>query len=350
MAKSYSSDIINNEVSMINKLYKSIFNFIKENLIFIIIIAICLIITNVKLPYSIECPGGLINIDKRLSGALYQSDGSLNLTYVTVRDGTILNLAIGLINPNWDIVKNSDIKYDNETLKESYIRSKLDYNGSVASSYYVAYTNAGITPTITSNNLYVEYKLEESNTDLVVGDKILEVNGIEVASTLDFYNIIQKFDIGDTLKITVSNNNKTIERTAELIDYDGNKIIGITVINIPDMELDPEITYTGESNENGPSGGLMFTLSIYNALTENDITKGYTISGTGTIELDGSVGLISGVKYKLAGAVSNGADVFIAPSDNYEEAIKLKEENNYDITIIRADTFTEALEELEKLN
>ena len=91
----------------------------------------------------------------------------------------------------------------------------------------------------------------------------------------------------------------------------------------------------------------MSTLQIYNTLISEDITKGDVIAGTGTIELDGTVGEISGVKYKLIGAVKNGADVFIAPSNNYKEALQVKEENNYDIEIIEATTFKEVVEKLK---
>ena len=43
----------------------------------------------------------------------------------------------------------------------------------------------------------------------------------------------------------------------------------------------------------------MTALAIYNYLTEEDITHGKTIVGTGTIDINGNVGLIGGVKYKL---------------------------------------------------
>ena len=53
----------------------------------------------------------------------------------------------------------------------------------------------------------------------------------------------------------------------------------------------------------------MLTLAIYNSLVDKDITKGKKVVGTGTIEEDGSVGSIGGVKYKLNGAVRQKADV-----------------------------------------
>lgn len=336
-------------MNMFNKLYTNTKKYIKENIVFLLIIVGYLLFVNVRLPFSIESPGGLININERLSGALYKSKGSINLTYVTVRKGTLPNLFIALLNNNWDIISNETITLDNETMKESLIRSRLDYDASVNSSYYVAYRHAEFNPQILDNNIYVEYILDEAKTNLSVGDKILKFNNQKMNNLAEFNNYIQTLEVGDKIVFLVENDGSQYKRTANVIDYEGTKMIGITIINIPDIDVKQKITYKGEDNENGPSGGLMFTLAIYNAITEVDITKGYKISGTGTIDLDGKVGKISGVKYKLAGAVNKHADIFIAPSENYEEALKIKKENNYDIKIIKADTFNEALEELKKL-
>ena len=77
---------------------------------------------------------------------------------------------------------------------------------------------------------------------------------------------------------------------------------------------------------------------------------GKTIVGTGTIDINGNVGPIGGVKYKLKGAVKNKAEIFIVPNgENYEEAIKLKKENNYKIDIIGVNTIDDALNYLMDL-
>ena len=91
----------------------------------------------------------------------------------------------------------------------------------------------------------------------------------------------------------------------------------------------------------------MLTLTIYNAISEEDIIKGRNIAGTGTIASDGSVGEIDGIKYKIMGAVKNNMDLVFVPSANYDEAIKVKENNNYDIDIIKVDTFKEAVQYLQ---
>ena len=47
------------------------------------------------------------------------------------------------------------------------------------------------------------------------------------------------------------------------------------------------------------------------------------------------------------GAAKNHMDIAFVPSDNYEEAISTKEKYNYDIEIVKIDTFDEAIEYLK---
>ena len=92
----------------------------------------------------------------------------------------------------------------------------------------------------------------------------------------------------------------------------------------------------------------MTSLSIYNALVENDITKGRIIVGTGTIDILGNVGEIGGIKYKLLGAEKDNADIFLCPIDNYEEALAVASTNELNIKLIPVKTLKEAVAALEK--
>ena len=102
-----------------------------------------------------------------------------------------------------------------------------------------------------------------------------------------------------------------------------------------------------KTTESGPSGGLMMSLALYNSLVSEDITKGRTIIGTGTIDIDGNVGAIGGVRYKLIGAVKKKAEIFLVPEENYEEALEVKTEKNYDIRLISVKTLQEAIDALK---
>ena len=105
-----------------------------------------------------------------------------------------------------------------------------------------------------------------------------------------------------------------------------------------------------KKTESGPSGGLITTLDIYDKLTEDDLTNSLKIAGTGTINEDGTIGSIGEVKYKLLGAVSDDADVFLVPSgENYKTCMEVKKEKKLDIKILEIKNIEDAIEKLEKL-
>ena len=91
----------------------------------------------------------------------------------------------------------------------------------------------------------------------------------------------------------------------------------------------------------------MTALEIYNQLTPDDLTDGRNIIGTGTIDVNGNVGDIGGVKYKLAGAVKEDAEVFLCPMGNLEEALSVKEKFDYNIDVVGVATLKEAIEYLK---
>ena len=77
------------------------------------------------------------------------------------------------------------------------------------------------------------------------------------------------------------------------------------------------------------------------------ILKKRNIAGTGTIDRDGNVGEIAGLKYKIMGAAKNKMDIVLVPSGNYKEALKVKKEKKYDLEIVEIKTFEDAIEYLK---
>jgi PDZ domain-containing protein len=68
------------------------------------------------------------------------------------------------------------------------------------------------------------------------------------------------------------------------------------------------------NNIGGPSAGLIFTLGIIEKVGGEDVTRGRKIAATGTIDAEGHIGQIGGVKEKLIAAQAQGAEVFVAPA------------------------------------
>lgn len=334
---------------MVNKLYdKYLKTFLKKNKLIIFLIILTIIFT-IKLPYTIDTPGGYINATKRISlDGAYDSEGSFNMAYVSEIDATIPTLLVAFLNPSWDISKNEDILLENETIDDLLFRNKLALKEANNNAIMVAYKESGHEYNVKKQDFYVVYLDKDSKSNLRVGDKIVEVDQKKITSKEEISKIISEKSIEDEIEFKVINDNKEYKRTATVSNINDSKAIGIVVYEILELETDPKITIKTNNSESGPSGGLMTSLAIYNALTSEDITNGHIIVGTGTIDSDGNVGSIGGVKYKLAGAIKNKAKIFIVPNgENYKEAIELKEKNNYDIEIVGVSTFKEAVDYLK---
>ena len=193
--------------------------------------------------------------------------------------------------------------------------------------------------------------MEDKEEDgLRVGDELLKVNGKEIENVEDYTNEIQNHEVGEKIKVTVKRDDKEKDVTATIKEGDDYKVTGVSVSTIYEYDTNPKVELNFKESEGGPSGGLMLTLAIYDKLTKGDLTNDLKIVGTGTISSDGTVGEIGGVKYKLNGAVKAKADLFLVPKgDNYKEALKEKEEHDYDIEIKAIGTFDEAVEYLDSL-
>jgi PDZ domain-containing protein len=100
----------------------------------------------------------------------------------------------------------------------------------------------------------------------------------------------------------------------------------------------------------GPSAGLVFALQALDLMTEGDLSGGHRIAATGTITVDGKVGAIGGIKQKIAIASEEGAQLFLAPSDNYEEARSQAKSIGSAMQVEKVDTLQQALDRIKQFN
>ncbi|MDN6265113.1 MAG: peptidase, partial [Tetragenococcus halophilus] len=140
--------------------------------------------------------------------------------------------------------------------------------------------------------------------------------------------------------------------------------IGITLVDHTDITSKDDIDFDVD-DIGGPSAGLMFTLEIYEQLTEEDLRKGKDIAGTGTINEKGEVGRISGIDKKVVSADKAGAQIFFAPNDtiskkalnknsdlksNYQEAKETADSLDTDMKIVPVKTLQDAIDYLKQMD
>ncbi|WP_243224811.1 PDZ domain-containing protein [Microbacterium sp. CIAB417] len=151
------------------------------------------------------------------------------------------------------------------------------------------------------------------------GDVILAIDGTAVESGAQLREAIQDAG-GDPISLTVQRwgEQTEVELTPQKTTTDGVEtwLIGITLTTEYDFPIDVTIQL---DDVGGPSAGMMFALGIVDMLTPGELNGGENIAGTGTIEADGTVGPIGGIRQKLYGARDAGADFFLAPASNCDE-------------------------------
>lgn len=332
---------------MLNKLYVQTKTFIKENIKFLLILIVAFFVLTFELPYYIDTPGGLIDVSERLEVEDgYGINGSLNLAYISEFRATIPTLIVAYFNGDWEIIKKDDVVADNETIEENNYRNKILLEEANQNAIIVAFDKAGLDYEVTNRKVNIIYIYEEADTDLKIGDVITEINGIEINSKEEALNTIKE---SDELSIKVINDGVEYTRYANKVDIGGEDLIGIMVSETKDVTPSKEVSINFKESESGPSGGFMMSLSVYDYLTSEDLTKGLKIVGTGTIDEFGNVGVIGGIGHKIKAAVKEDADIFFAPSANYAEALEVVTEENLDITLVEVSHIDDAIEYLNNL-
>lgn len=320
--------------------------FIKENYKFILLIIIAFLFFNLNLPYYIMAPGGTIDVTDRVEMEGYkEGNGSLNMLYVSEFDATPALILLSKLRSEWDVQKNEDRQISNESVNEINERNKIMRDNSLDIATLVAYREAGKRITIKSKKNVVIATTEDNN--LEIGDILLTADNVEVSDINTVKEMIKNKEVGDVITFKILRDNKEKEVTSKVLLEDNKKIIGVVMITDYEYDIDPKIDIKFKDTESGSSGGMMLALTIYNAISEDDIIKGRNIAGTGTIEIDGKIGEIDGVKYKIMGAVQNNMDLVLVADDNYQEAMEVKEKYDYDIEIVKVTTFEEAISYLK---
>ena len=331
---------------MFNKIYEKIKNFIKNNYLFIILMIFIIFMFYYETPYMIYRSGGTIDLNNRvIIDKDYTQKGSISMSYVTAMKGSPAFVLLSYIIPDWDLEKiseNSESSYD-ETLEigKEYLKEGID-NAIIA-----AFNETSYNIEITKENIKAIFLSDKAKTDIKVGDLFLKINDKEINNFKEVKDLINSLQENEKVNIVVKNKDKEYERYAYIYKAEDNTLkIGVAFHTTYEYTTEIPVKVNMKNNESGSSGGLMMSLQIYNALTPEDITKGLKIVGTGTINADGTVTEIGGVKYKVLAASKAKADIFFCPEDNYNEAMAVKNKRNLKIEIVKVNSLKEVIDYL----
>ena len=194
---------------------------------------------------------------------------------------------------------------------------------------------------------------EWSPSDAVLdpGDRILEVDGVPIDGVEDLSRLLDGRQPGDVVHMLIDRPGEgelevDVELTASPEEPD-RTIVGFYPFDTRRVVLPFELDIdTGSIG--GPSAGLAFTLTLIDELTPGELTGGGNVAVTGTIELDGSVGAIGGLRQKASAVAQAGVDLFIVPESQGEDDIAAaREAGGDDLEIVPVATLEDAIEVLE---
>ncbi|MCR6492127.1 PDZ domain-containing protein [Cellulomonas sp. P24] len=151
------------------------------------------------------------------------------------------------------------------------------------------------------------------------GDVITSFDGKAVVSYQDLVDDLKATTPGDTVTLGVKRNGSPLDLSVVTgTKKSGGAQLGVLIDPTFTLPVDVKIKI---NDIGGPSAGMMFALGIIDKLTPADDAKGDVIAGTGTIDIDGTVGPIGDIRQKFHGALRDGATWFLAPASNCADVI-----------------------------
>ena len=235
----------------------------------------------------------------------------------------------GQVSPALQIVPPEQVTPKNTTPQQQARQNYQMLDSSETTAIAVGLRLAGYPSALVGKGVQVDAILPGSHANgvLKIGDVIVGLNGSPVQTINDLINGISAQPYPSTAHLLVKRGGAQLSLDIPLMPAvppaDTPKL-GIQ-IETAGFDYHPPFPVSIETNKisGGPSAGLIFTLSVYNSLISQDLTGGRRIAGTGTINLDGSVGPIGGVKQKIFAAEAVGATYFLCPVDNYADAVSV---------------------------
>lgn len=309
----------------------------------------------IKVPYYTLSPGPLYDTTDFVyvvgEDTQFEVDGEMFFLTVALREANVFEYVAGQLNPKVEVTPRQNIRPSGVSSEDLRRENLARMEQSKTDATFVALTRLGYEPTYTGTGALVIETIPGSAADgvLLADDVIVGIDGTDVEFRSDVLDVLAEREIGDTITLDIE---RTIDGsdTVEVVpvdivlgahtDDDTRPMVGVLLDNNAPIVEFPVDVETDTQNIGGPSAGMMFTLEIINQLTEQDLTGGERIAGTGTIDRDGRVGGIGGVKQKVYGAIDAGAAVVLVPASNYDDALEAADDK---IVVVRVETIDDAL-------
>ncbi|MBF6216147.1 PDZ domain-containing protein [Nocardia puris] len=310
--------------------------------------------TVVKVPFVALGPGPTFNTLGEVDGKAVvevvgvevdPTTGNLNMTTVAVRDGLNLFEAFGLwLSGQHGLVPRAEV-YPPGVPREEIDRSnQQEFKDSEGQAEVAALKFLDL-PTVV---LVREVGDEAPAKDILMpGDELISVDGAPIATPADLVQAVSTRAPDTQLTLVVRREGQERTETVTLgarPDDPAKGYLGVTPGEgaRPPMEVTFNLADIG-----GPSAGLMFSLALIDKLSPGELDGGKFVAGTGTIDGEGKVGPIGGIQYKMAAAREAGAETFLVPAANCNEA---RQRTPDGLRLVKVENLDGAVQALNAIN
>ncbi|MGC4111155.1 MAG: PDZ domain-containing protein [Nocardioides sp.] len=283
------------------------------------------------LPYVTYAPGLTINVLGDYDGhpvidvqghPVYPDSGQLRMTTVSVTDRNS-HLDLLTLMRTWfsrdDGIYPYAIQYPSTgSAQQDAEEGQVEMISSQDDAIAAAMRQLGYTFTQNLQIVLVQPNMPAQGK-LQVHDVLRRVGTTRVTAKTDIPKLIAAVPDGQSIPFTVERQGKQVTVRVTPTTVQGHRLVGIRLGVGYDFPF--KVSVNINSDIGGPSAGLMFALSIYDTLTPGSLTSGGTIAGTGEITGHGKVGAIGGIQQKIVGARHDGAQLFLVPAPNCDDAV-----------------------------
>jgi PDZ domain-containing protein len=286
----------------------------------------------------------------------YETSGSLDVTTVYEEGGpgtplTLIQAIRGWLDPSMTIVPR-ELFYPPELYSNDDGARQVQHEGVVqmqASEETAVVAALRYVGEPVHTDVVVESTIPDAPADgeLQAGDVLVKVQGKRIHDATEVRELVSSVEVGDDVDLVIKRDGqrKNVRLTTmESPDEEGRPVIGVvpTISYRSPVKVDIKLADVG-----GPSAGLMFAMSVADKLTPGALVGELDVAGTGTMDVDGTVGAIGGIAQKMAGARSQGADFFLAPAENCSEVVGHVPDG---LRVIRVETLDDAVESVKMLD
>lgn len=300
----------------------------------------------VPMPLASFSPGDATAVDDLIvvEGAADQVDGELRLLSVYVAQPSMAGVLVGVLDDAVDLLPREEVFPSDIRRVDFQELQREDFRTTFRIAAAIGLQAAGLDVSIETQARVADVVDDGPAAGrLLPGDVVVTFDGEPISSSAELVEVAGTTEVGQVLRLGVlrGSNEVEVEVVADVLPRTEQVGIGIAVETVEsELELPLEVELVDQRDIGGPSAGLMVALTVYDLVSDEDLTSGRDVAGTGTVDGEGRIGRIGGIREKTLAAIEDDVDLLLVPSSQAAEA---REAADGRIEVVGVDTFDDAL-------